>query len=185
MPASKPKPTSGDEQSTDDIEQYWDKVVSHLKNRGVPVDYVEDFAQQTFVNAYVHLLKERQLRKPLSFLYTIANNVVKKNFLDQKLATVTDSVADFEGLNSGPRVRSAECMAVSELEFEATVHAIGRLPKKCRMVFISVKIYGESYEEVAKNLGISKNTVRLHMIKGLSLVHGYCKDRVNLLKVLD
>lgn len=48
--------------------------------------------------------------------------------------------------------------------------AIARLPEQRQKVFISVKLEGKSYEEVADEFGVSVSTIKDHMTKALKSV---------------
>ncbi|WP_128762816.1 RNA polymerase sigma factor [Leeuwenhoekiella aestuarii] len=53
--------------------------------------------------------------------------------------------------------------------------AIETLPERCRIIFQKSRIDGLSYEEIAQDLNISKNTVRLQIVKSLKVLKGYLK----------
>jgi DNA-directed RNA polymerase specialized sigma24 family protein len=114
------------------IDQYRDKIVRYLRKR-VPGHCVEDFAQETMVNAYAYLSNGNTLDKPLAFLYRTANNVVRQNHRDQKTAAVTDTVANIDELECKVGTPSVEQTVMSELEYEAMCVAIGRRNLKQRL----------------------------------------------------
>ena len=49
--------------------------------------------------------------------------------------------------------------------------AIGRLPDECRRVFRLSRFEERKYEEIAKELNISVNTVKYHIKRALALLH--------------
>lgn len=57
-----------------------------------------------------------------------------------------------------------------ELEGEI-MKAIGRLPDECRRVFRLSRFEERKYEEIAKELNISVNTVKYHIKRALALLH--------------
>ena len=59
-----------------------------------------------------------------------------------------------------------------ELEGEI-MKAIGRLPDECRRVFRLSRFEERKYEEIAKELNISVNTVKYHIKRALALLHEY------------
>ena len=59
-----------------------------------------------------------------------------------------------------------------ELDHEIR-QAIGRLPEECRRVFLKSRFEEKKYEEIARELGISINTVKYHIKNALSLL---CKE---------
>jgi RNA polymerase sigma-70 factor (ECF subfamily) len=162
-----------------EIGQYRDKIVRYL-SKFVPRDYVEDFAQETLLNAHAYMINGNSLDKPLAFLYTTANNVVRKNHRDQRIAAVTEARGDIDASDLVSEAPSVERDVMSELEFAAFCAAIGRLPAKCRKAFVLRKVYQYSYKEIAEHCGISSNTVKNHVKKGFKLVQAYLEERNQL-----
>ena len=64
-------------------------------------------------------------------------------------------------------VESPEDILVSEELFAFYVKALDRLPERCREVFVRVREEKQSYAEVAKDLGISINTVDVQLQKAV------------------
>lgn len=59
-------------------------------------------------------------------------------------------------------------------EYERMVsRAIDRLPPQRRLVFRMCRLEGQTYDEVARNLGISRNTVKEHMVSALKSFREY------------
>ena len=56
-----------------------------------------------------------------------------------------------------------------ELDHEIR-RAISRLPEECRRVFLKSRFEEKKYEEIARELGISVNTVKYHIKNALSLL---------------
>ena len=157
------------------IDQYRDKIVRYLRKL-VPRENVEDFAQETFLNAHAYLSNGNTLDSPLAFLYTTASNVVRKSHRDQKMASVTDTNWDLDAIPLTLHAPSAERDVASELEFEAFCVAIARLPVRCRRAFVLRKVYEYSYQEIAEYCGVSVHTVKNHVKKGFKLVQTYLAE---------
>ncbi len=157
------------------IEQYRREIVHYLRKR-VPSHQVDDFAQETMLNVHAHVRNGNTIENPLAYLYRTASNVVRMHYRDQKMAALTDAVADIDSLGLEPEVPSAERSAVSELEFEAMCVAIGRLPEKCRKAFVLRKVYQYSYKEIAEYSGISVNTAKTYVRRGFEMVHRYYEE---------
>ena len=62
-------------------------------------------------------------------------------------------------------------------ELELLAAAIESLPQRCRLVVKLRKLWGLSYEEIARKLGISVNTVNAQLAKGMSLCREYLRER--------
>jgi RNA polymerase sigma factor (sigma-70 family) len=65
--------------------------------------------------------------------------------------------------------------ARQEREFFAD--ALRGLPARCRQVVTLTKIYGLTEREVAERLGVSENTVRTHVVRGMVRCTNYLRER--------
>lgn len=146
------------------LTQYREPLLRYLRSR---VSDPEDVAQQTLLQVYVYVRDGHTLDKPLAFLYQTAKNVIRKGYRDDKMARVTEAVPDIETFAYAP---SAESGAMSELELEAACEAIDGLPRKCRQVFVLRKVYQYSHQEIAADMGISVNTVKTYLKRGLAQI---------------
>jgi RNA polymerase sigma-70 factor (ECF subfamily) len=50
---------------------------------------------------------------------------------------------------------------------DALIEAVALLPERCRQVMILRHLDGLPYKEIAGKLGISRETVKVHMVKGV------------------
>ena len=74
---------------------------------------------------------------------------------------------------------SPEVCLVHREELARVRRAVDELPPRCREVFLLHKVAGLSYKEIALQLGISKNTVMVHMVKALAFLERRLKSRIN------
>ena len=78
----------------------------------------------------------------------------------------------------------SEHMAASELQI-AIDKALEGLPAQCRRVFEMSRVQQLSYAEIAKELGISTNTVENHVSKALKLLRIDLKEFLTLFFLLQ
>ena len=84
-----------------------------------------------------------------------------------------------EKLKNGYQRRRAQRSNITENKVifddyqEFAAEAISALPPKRRQVFLLSREQGLSYKEIAERLGISKNTVEIHMVKAMKSLHQY------------
>jgi len=71
----------------------------------------------------------------------------------------------------------------SELENEIR-DAIGKLPVECRGVFMKSRFEEKSYDEIADELGISKNTVKYHIKNALTKLNEHLGKYLTMLFLL-
>ena len=97
------------------------------------------------------------------FFITIKN--ASLNYLEKEQRRKDMTADAFDGVSiSG---ESPEDILVSEELFAHYVKALDRLPERCREIFIRVREEKQSYAEVAKDLGISVNTVDVQLQKAI------------------
>lgn len=72
-----------------------------------------------------------------------------------------------------------------ENELESKLkEGISELPDKCREVFVKSRFEQRKYDEIAKDLGISVNTVKYHLKTALSFLRGYLADYLKALIII-
>lgn len=130
---------------------------------------VADGVQETY--ARLLGLSEDELlaiRSVHAFLFTTARNVALDWLRKQRVVSL-DLMAELESfdvLDEGPSI-DEELNTRQELAMLAEV--LATLPERCRQVLTLRKIYGLSQKEIAKQLGISENTVEKHVANGVRL----------------
>ena len=123
-------------------------------------DDVDDVTQEAFLRAF-NAEKARRVRRPRSFLFTIARNLVLSDFA-RKSNRLTESMADLDDLTV-----LDDCKVEAEESFAEYCRAVSRLPVQCRRVFLLRKVYALSHREIANRLGIAVSTVEKHLAKGV------------------
>lgn len=127
-------------------------------------DDVDDVTQEAFLRAF-NAEKARRVRRPRSFLFTIARNLVLSDFA-RKSNRLTETMADLDDLtvlDDG----QVEAEIEAEESFAAYCRAVSRLPVQCRRVFLLRKVYALTHREIASRLGITVSTVEKHLVKGV------------------
>lgn len=129
---------------------------------------VEDIAQVAFLRLWRRQSQpdSAPLKSPKAALFAVARNAAIDLVRHQTVAR-TDPVAEtglLHVLDEGPDVVET-VSARQELEFLAD--ALRGLPARCRQVITLAKVYGLTEKQVAGQLGISENTVRTHVVRGM------------------
>ncbi|MCK3685870.1 sigma-70 family RNA polymerase sigma factor [Maribellus sp. YY47] len=124
-------------------------------------EIAEDIAQDTFLKIWEkkHEIREETV-KPL--LYTIAGNLCKNRYEHQQV--VFDFVKKYQA-------GADEITPEFELELKEfnnkLERAIGALKEKDRVVFLMNRMDGMTYNEIAKNLGLSVKAIEKRMKNAL------------------
>lgn len=152
------------------------QILCHVASQYVK----DDFLAETIVGDVIfHLWDVRQsldiTTSIRSYLMQSVRNrcmdYLKSQYNQRELAMSSLGLLDFPVINyikgdDYPLGRLLE----QELEGEI-MKAIGRLPDECRRVFRLSRFEERKYEEIAKELNISVNTVKYHIKRALALLH--------------
>jgi len=124
-------------------------------------DLAKDILQEVFIKIWER--RGRFHSKNLEgYLYTISRNAiidyVRKEKVRQQYNESRPAQADFQ---------SPHQMMVFEETKKRIERAINALPPKRKRIFELSRIDGKTYQEIADNLNISKNTVEVQKVKAL------------------
>ena len=130
----------------------------------------EDIVQEVFLKIWQ--IKERlnpQQSFP-AFIYRISRNkaftILKKISTDEKLCSqVMTRLAIYP--------ESAENRVLWKQYEQLLINAVEQLPSQRQKVFKLCRHQGKTYEEVAEELGISRNTVKEHMVMAVKNIKEY------------
>lgn len=118
---------------------------------------VDDVIQESVLRV-LRARATAEIRSPKAFFFATARNLVlgacRKNARQGNFGLAELDVLNV--LDDGADVPAA---VVQAEELEYLTQAIQSLPAKCRRIITLRKIYGMSQNEIAKELGISVNTV--------------------------
>ncbi|WP_162906777.1 RNA polymerase sigma factor [Algihabitans albus] len=152
--------------------QYGQELQGYLTRRLSCVETAADLTQEAFVRL-IGADPSRAVESPRAYLYRIASNLVTDHYRDQKkrpqpvTADRSDAVAD--------RRPGQERTLLAKDQVGHLERAIEGLPRRQREVLLLHKFEGMSYGEIALRLGISKNTVMVHMMRALA----HCRDSLS------
>lgn len=128
---------------------------------------------------YVRTLKAQESGRVActrAFLFTAARNAAIDQFRRQRRVSNEElsEAVELELLSQSPDATSA---TEKEQHLEVLLEAILALPDRCRQVMMLRHLDGLSYKDIAARLGISPETVKVHMIKGVKDCTRFFHDR--------
>jgi len=150
------------------VGRYKNKLYAYLYRLLGDAGEAEEFAQETFVKAYVHADKYRTIARFSTWLYTIATNLVRNRLRNVKrrpaMVSLWSGDHDAEGDGRWLELRDDSQRPDENMERnnlrELIQQAIDRIPSKYRAAFVLREIDDLSYEEIAAVTGLRLGTVR-------------------------
>jgi RNA polymerase sigma factor (sigma-70 family) len=141
-------------------ERYSARVHTFCRRRLGDEQEAADAAQDTFLNAWLALRKGAQIRDPLPWLLTIADNVCTSRFRARGARVVTTELSD--------GVRAAASEASGDVADLAA--ALRTLPQRQRQALLRRELQGYSYDEISAELGVSRASVAALLHRARSAV---------------
>ncbi|MEM6277583.1 MAG: RNA polymerase sigma factor [Pseudomonadota bacterium] len=132
-------------------------------------------ASELTQEAFLRLVEREphEIRNHRAYLYRIALNALSDVMALRRRHLV--ALHDISVLQRQMENASAEDHAISMETLRRLEDIIATLPDRQREVLRLHKIEGLKYSEIAARLGISKNTVMVHMVRALAR----CRDEVS------
>lgn len=151
-----------------------DFVFSFVNDREAARDLVQDLFF-TLWDRQVVLNPQKSVK---TFLYTIARNQAFNYLKHRKVMALSErEVAEFYR-------RGEENTEDIEQKFRYIQKKMGELPLKQYEVVIKCCVEGKRYREVARELGITENTVKTHLVRAMKFLRGELREDFLLLVFL-
>lgn len=163
------------------FEQLYEKYHAVLYRSALKFVKSEELAAEVVQDVFVKLWENRlNLNKDLSlasYLYTMTRNhifsLLKRSAQENRIREEIRMQAERASNATEDNLFFSEYYAVLNT-------AIAQLPPQRQRIFIMCRQEGRTYEEVAGMFGISKSTVRDHMVKALKSVRKHFQLRTGI-----
>lgn len=148
--------------------RYHSKVLAYSL-KFISGDDAHEVVQEVFVKIWQGRNQIDADREFTSYLFRVAKNTLLnhiRTFLRQETLKKGFSIHQNE-------TSTEDDNHIKEGLYQLIERAIDALPPQRRKVFLKSRMEDKSYEEIANELGISKSTVRLQIIKSLKSIRGF------------
>jgi RNA polymerase sigma-70 factor (family 1) len=154
------------------FDQYHHAVYRHILRFVKSPDLASDLTQDIFIKVWENRSKLKPGYSFKAFLFTLAKNhllnVLKRLSKEESIKKeIYSHAVHFNNHNE-------DTLIFSDYNQFALL-TIDKLPPQRKIIFKMFKDEGQDFHEIAKNLGISENTVRDHLAKATKFLRGYLK----------
>jgi len=133
--------------------------------RRVDVNEVDDLVQEVLV--CMHKVKEKnRIEDPERYIFTTARNTLM-GYYRRRTARFSKFHDPIDGNIELPDHISPERIAIGKQEYERAISAIQNLPPRARAAFVLHRFEHMTYQQIAKHMGISKESVKELMHRAL------------------
>ena len=153
------------------VEAYWSRVYYNTLTLVKSPATAQDVTQDIFLKIWLQRDKLSEVESFKSYIYVVGRNQVI-NALRKKI--VETAAADTLALR--------EDLLMPDLQLEGKdayrmlMEGVERLTPQQKLIFKMSRIEGLSHEDIARKLGLSKNTVKVHMVIALNFLRGWLRD---------
>lgn len=161
----KSSPPDQDRWFAEEVQPHETALRVYLRQRFPEVRDPDDVVQESFVRV-LGARNRGPIANTKAYLFTVAGNLARNLLQHARIVPFrplgdgeVDALADEAG-DTADRVSTRQ-------ETALLLDAIDALPRRCREVFILVKLQGCSHQEAAERLGLSIQTVHAHIVRGL------------------
>ena len=148
----------------DQVHVHDGQLKAYLRSAYPAVRDVEDVVQESYLRLW-----RRHAAKPIksakNFLFSVARNLAV-DLLRREQASPVVLVTDFDASS----VMDTETVTIDEVctneEVSILLEAIDSLPPRCREILILRKLEGLSQKEIARQLGLSEETIQVQIGRG-------------------
>jgi RNA polymerase sigma-70 factor (ECF subfamily) len=160
---------------TEEVKPYEPALRAYLQRRFPSLPDHDDLVQETYTRV-LRAKSDGRLTYAKAFLFTAARNLAIDMFRRRKV-TAFEPIDELKELPALEDQRDAADALEHQQRLEALIEAVASLPERCRQVMMLRHLDGLAYKEIAERLGISRETVKVHMIKGVRDCIRYFRER--------
>ena len=161
--------------------RYKDEVYAFAFGITRSVPLAEEIVQDSFLKLWQHRRELHDIIKFDSWFFTIARNLcysaLRKIALDRKIQAARE-------WQSEQAVATAEEILITRENRELIEAAINQLPEQQRRIYKLSREGGLTYEEIAAELNISRNTVKEHLRRAVAGIKAYIEMRLAIAIIL-
>ena len=157
------------------FDKYYSAVYGFFYRKGFPPEDCRDLTQEVFVAVYMQVDKLRNDAAFVAWLFSISRHIAMRHLERLRKHPVVHAGAD-ESATPLDAVAASDPSPLSEMldqeKVEKVRQALAELPGRVRDCLRARVVDGLNYREIGQRLGISENTVAVHIHRGLKNLRG-------------
>jgi RNA polymerase sigma-70 factor (ECF subfamily) len=160
---------------SEEIKPYEPALRAYLLKRFPTLPDHDDLVQET----YTRVLRAKEIGRleyAKAFLFTAARNIAIDMFRRRRV-TPLEPFSELEELPALEEAPSVGETLDRQQRLELLIEAVSSLPERCRQVMMLRHLDGLAYKEIAEQLAISPETVKVHMLKGVRDCTAFFRSR--------
>jgi RNA polymerase sigma factor (sigma-70 family) len=143
-------------------------LVQFLRQSRLHGEDIADLRQDVYIRIYERASKQIPLSaKP--FVFAIARNLVIDWYRHNRIVPI-EGVADLESIEIASDEPGPDRRAIARDELRHLKNALDRLPPRCREALILKRVEKLTRPEIALRMGITENTVKVHLTAAAHLM---------------
>jgi RNA polymerase sigma-70 factor (family 1) len=163
------------------VNHYWNKVYSICLTYVKLPETAEDISQEIFLKVWHKRESLGEIDSFDNYIFIVTRNTVvsalrKTSFQQNVQSEITDTIAASQ--------MSAEDILASKDLTELLATAVGHLPPQQQKIWQLSRDAGLSHDEIAREMGISKNTVKVHLVRAINFIRTYLSQYLSLFIIL-
>lgn len=160
----------------DEVQPHEAALRAYLRGRFPSLSDCDDLVQESYLRI-LRVKSAGKIRYAKAFLFTIARNAALDMLFKRRPAISVDAFPDCPDsivLETSPNAAEA---VNQKQELEILAEAIKALPARCREV-MTLRYKDElSVKQIAARLGVSTETVKTHLVRGVDLCTSYFHEK--------
>ena len=153
------------------VDAYWSRVYFNTLTLVKSPVVAQDLTQDIFLKIWLQRERLTEVVSFKNYIYVVGRNQVIAA-LRKKIIETAD--ADMAMLREDMQAPDAQLEGKDA--YRLLMEGVERLTPQQKIIFKLSRLEGLSHEQIAKKLGLSQNTVKVHMVMALNFLRGWLRD---------
>lgn len=180
-PASSSEPARNPDQGrwfAEEVQPHEPALRGYLRHKFPSLD-TDDLLQESYLRIFQTHAAGR-VASAKSYVFSVARNTARRLFQRRRKLyseTPVNELPDWRVIEGGP---DAADITNTAQRLELVADAVDSLPARCREIFTLAIVDGLTSREIAHRLGLSENTVRVQLARGVRKCADFLREKGEL-----